>query len=852
MSGCHSSIRAFAAASALFTTSVSAQQVFFGDTDLVEIREQLMMSEDGDMPFVSADFPAGALVGLMGEPAGISALPLDPATLLSTGSDPEGDQPVSVKYLPDGSEVLIAHAASNTIVRFDASTLAFIGAVNLTHQPIDMDIAPDGSVAVCANLADDTATIVDLSTMTELVIVPVGDGPGRVHVSGDSAYAVVGNAFDSTLSVVSLATNTVERTIATPGFVTSLSFSPETGAFQVQFNEHPFIDNTTVLFPGYFDATIELIDVTTGTSTSIASAANPRGIGISADNSTAAVVHPFSNRTLTVIDVATKSVANTITSPDDMWGPISLNSDGTLAAVAIQNATKFANLTTGSFGSSLNTASVNQMHTTSDGLYAVAVGFRGSLLSFASQTLVKDLNNQVSCTLGGVSPTASQVAMCSTTFGEDLVVMSTNGAAGTLEFFGPSGPPPEGDKCRTSAVSADGSIAIGVNNFSDTATLFDSSGNVTGYAPTGMRPAEVAITPDGTTAVVANLDSFFVTVIDTAAATSTEIPIGRRASQVEISPDGGYAYVCVVADGDGVYRINLNTLAVDGPKILTGNMSSVGYTFSQTSDMKLSPDGKTLIVCGSFTDEISFIDAENWAFMFDFATPDFPTRATFSDDSKSLYVACKNTDQIVTFDEFAPGVWVAGATINVGDQPFDMVLSDDQTVLYVSNWGDLNVGVVDLVGGTQTTTIPTAERITGMTLSSNGLSLYAASGSSTTTVGAGVFETTNSGQVEHIDLVTNAVVQSDDIGFVPAMLSSSDDRAVISMPSPPADGLIVTGEEGDDCLADVNGDGSVTPTDFTAWINAFNNNLPECDQNGDGSCTPTDFTAWIANFNAGC
>jgi hypothetical protein len=55
-----------------------------------------------------------------------------------------------------------------------------------------------------------------------------------------------------------------------------------------------------------------------------------------------------------------------------------------------------------------------------------------------------------------------------------------------------------------------------------------------------------------------------------------------------------------------------------------------------------------------------------------------------------------------------------------------------------------------------------------------------------------------------------------------------------------------------ECLADVNGDGIVSPTDFSAWINAFNNNAPECDQNGDGSCTPTDFTAWIANYNAGC
>ena len=54
------------------------------------------------------------------------------------------------------------------------------------------------------------------------------------------------------------------------------------------------------------------------------------------------------------------------------------------------------------------------------------------------------------------------------------------------------------------------------------------------------------------------------------------------------------------------------------------------------------------------------------------------------------------------------------------------------------------------------------------------------------------------------------------------------------------------------CYADTNGDGTVTPADFTAWIDAFNNGLPSCDQNSDGSCTAADFTAWIANFNAGC
>ena len=54
------------------------------------------------------------------------------------------------------------------------------------------------------------------------------------------------------------------------------------------------------------------------------------------------------------------------------------------------------------------------------------------------------------------------------------------------------------------------------------------------------------------------------------------------------------------------------------------------------------------------------------------------------------------------------------------------------------------------------------------------------------------------------------------------------------------------------CIPDVNGDGQLSPADFNAWILAFNDNAPECDQNGDGLCTPADFNAWIANFNAGC
>ena len=55
-----------------------------------------------------------------------------------------------------------------------------------------------------------------------------------------------------------------------------------------------------------------------------------------------------------------------------------------------------------------------------------------------------------------------------------------------------------------------------------------------------------------------------------------------------------------------------------------------------------------------------------------------------------------------------------------------------------------------------------------------------------------------------------------------------------------------------ECNADTNGDSTLTPADFSAWVAAFNALAPECDQNDDGSCTPADFSAWVANYNAGC
>ncbi|HED53644.1 MAG TPA: hypothetical protein ENJ00_05520 [Phycisphaerales bacterium] len=54
------------------------------------------------------------------------------------------------------------------------------------------------------------------------------------------------------------------------------------------------------------------------------------------------------------------------------------------------------------------------------------------------------------------------------------------------------------------------------------------------------------------------------------------------------------------------------------------------------------------------------------------------------------------------------------------------------------------------------------------------------------------------------------------------------------------------------CAADVNDDGILDPSDYSAWLLAFNTGDFVADQNKDKQLSPADFAAWIGNYSAGC
>ena len=709
-----------------------------------------------------------------------------------TGSAPEGDTPAGIAFSADGARLIVAHRDSRNLIVFDAATRVVMATVDLSGSPNALAVSSDGIHVVTANVFEDTASIVDLTTGLETAVVSVGQQPGVVRITPDGTTAVVGNTVDADLSVIDIATATEVRRIPNAGFVASVTMAFEPGVITATFSEFEVANDATIVHPDYYAGHVQVFDIASGTATTLVTDSNPRGIDVTPGGAIAVVSHTSSVQKISVIDVPGKVVTKTIPIGMDCWGPICVRPDGTKAAVAVQNACRIVDLGTNAVTGNLSTASVYELHATADGNYAQCIGFYGSLLDFTTGTRIKDLNGVVSCPLGAVSPVGPRAAMVANSFGEDLVVVNTSGAAGYTEGIVPSGVPPELDCTRTVAVSPDGSQIVAVGILGDTAAILDAAtGTVQAIVDVGDRPAEVAITPDGSLAVVANLDSYHASIINLDTYAVTDVTIGRRASQVEISPDGKYAYLCVVANGDGVWRIDLDTLTVAGPKIATADMSSIWFLFYQTSGMTLSHDGGTLVVCGTYSDQISIIDTATWSLAKTMAVGDSPVRATFSPDDSTIYVTSRDDDKVYEVVN-AGAASAITREIPVGDYPFETVLSPDGRTLYVINFNAQNIGLVDLVTGVMTSTIGLQSYAAGLHLDGRGRYLFVPTGTYSVTIGPGpVFTISSEGQVVMIDTRLGAVVHTLDTGLPPAMLAFDPHDRWGVIPSPLGDGVTV-------------------------------------------------------------
>ncbi|MFH1745478.1 MAG: YncE family protein [Planctomycetota bacterium] len=751
---------------------------------------------------------------------GVSA-PLN-LEFISVGVPPEGDTPSELAFTPDGAKIIIAHRDSQNLVVFDANTREVLQTIALSGSPNSLAITPDGLYAVTANIFEDTASIVDLTTGTEIHVVDVGDQPGIVRATPDSSLAIVGNSLDSTFSAVDIATGVELRQISDVDFAMTTSW----GSWGVTYRFTDFEitpDSNTVIFPEMFDDQVCFFDITWGTAVNVATQPSPAAVDMSPDGMVAVVLHGYPQTWLTVLDVPGQSVTKTINIGIAPYSSaVAIEPTKTKAVIVGQNACRVVNIVTDAVSGDLSTGSPNFLKTSADGQYCVVGNYRCSIISYASETIVAQPMYSTTPDALAVSPAGPRAATAHALRKENMEVLNTNGAASYLEEVVPTGPPPEGDKARGVAITPDGSRAIVINNHSQNATIIDLVNmSIEEVVPVGERPGGVAITPDGTTAVVANLDSYHTTVIDLTTYTATDISMGRRAGELEISPDGQYAYLPVVADGDGVWRINLDTLAVDGPKLLTGNMGGIGFVFDQASGVALSHDGATLVTCGSFDDNISIIDTASWTEVARVMVGDFPVRAVFSNDDATIYVTNKTSGTVSVVNNAGGGSSVID-TIAVGNSPWEMALHPAGGKLYVGVFDDRTIAVVDLPANVVSNVIALpqpsgAGQSVGLQMAADGHALYVAC---------------NGADFHVIHTATETIVDTLNTGLAPTELKFSDVNNSAYMPSPYGDdGISIVRLAG---LGDMNCDGIVNSYDIDGFICALS---PTCDYEGTwGHC----------------
>ncbi len=394
--------------------------------------------------------------------------------------------------------------------------------------------------------------------------------------------------------------------------------------------------------------------------------------------------------------------------------------------------------------------------------------------------------------------------------------------------------------------------------------------------PTGQRPGDVAFGDlDGDTHVdmVYSNDTPDSVSIRLGSSTGTFGAPVNFPTGANTGPDS-----FAVADFDGdldldvaVVLKNINTVQIlvnTGGTLSFGDATLVGEDPRRIYAVDLDNDGdQDLLTSNRDSNTVSVLTNTGGAFNVSasLAAGERPVAAVGADldgDGDAEVIASNNRGRAILVFTNNGGAFGAPTSIGVnptlrpegldvgdvdGDGDTDVVaaLSDDNlgfVGILTNNGGALSSPVNVGSGGVDTDSVTLGDfdgdndlDIAATNEGSNNIGVLVNTGGSfalSTTLATGL----------NPERVTRADINGDNL---PELAAANRDSNSISI-------FENTTDLGTDCLADVNGDGVLSPNDFTAWIDAFNNSTPECDQNGDGACTPSDFTAWINNYNAGC
>ena len=271
--------------------------------------------------------------------------------------------PDSVAVTPDGRFLYVANVGSNqapfgnTVAVIQTATNTVAAMIIVGDRPERVAITPNGAFAYVTNTRSGTVSVIDtskaLADPPHAVIdsIPVGSTPFGVFITPDGGLVFVstcGSPCDgSALStaVIDTSTNTIRST--TPGGIVG-TITPD-GQFAYMANSFTDIVTVTDIAKVLTDPAHAMVDTIPVGRVPIDVAITPEDFGYVANCGEHCLSSdPSSVSTVMVIDIATNTVASTITlPPTSAPASVGITPDGAFAYVTNAGADTVAALDTG-------------------------------------------------------------------------------------------------------------------------------------------------------------------------------------------------------------------------------------------------------------------------------------------------------------------------------------------------------------------------------------------------------------------------------------------------------------------------------------------------------------------------
>ncbi len=258
----------------------------------------------------------------------------------------------------------------------------------------------------------------------------------------------------------------------------------------------------------------------------------------------------------------------------------------------------------------------------------------------------------------------------------------------------------------------------------------------------GDRPRGIGLSPDGSELYIAVSEENKIKVVDPSSLKILrEFDAGSDPETFAVHPNGNI-YISNEDDAKA---------SVFNPK--TGELIAAIQVGLEPEGVAISPDGKRVIVTSESTNMLHVIKAPENIIESHILVGSRPRAATFTQAGNIAYATAEISGEVVKVDVDSGKILKKGSTGDSKSKPKDVVLSKDESTLYVAGGRANKIVVMDADTLEIIKGIPVGKRVWGLARSKDGKRLFTTDGVS--------------GTVSVIDTDKNEVIKTIAVGEFP-------------------------------------------------------------------------------------